>query len=87
MDMNPVVDGAYLESDLSDLAVNLKIASESIVFVIDGIRVELCGKDLKAFICRFNAAMESISDIEGLDDEQRSFMVFRKMLVSDGLLN
>lgn len=87
MDMNPSVDGAYLECDVADLLDKTEATDAATVLVVREARIELCGKDLEQFRARFKAALSSLgADAADMTSSQRAFAAFRRMVVADGLL-
>ncbi len=83
MEKKAEVDGKWLEVDANEVASRLEEIERSEILAIRLARLELGGTDKVAFAEKFTETLKRVSDeIDGMDDEQCSFYVLKKMLIS-----
>lgn len=83
MDKKPEVDGSWVETSLDKFHSEISKASSASVLILDGVRVELSGADLDAFLIKYGMISNEIGNrIEEMTPEQKSFYIFRRMLLS-----
>ena len=82
MEKKPKIDGKWVEVDAKELVSRKEEVESSEILVVNAMRVEFGGSDKEAFAKRVSELCEELSEeMEGMDDEQRSFYVIKKMLV------
>jgi hypothetical protein len=78
----PEIDGKWVEIDAVDLLKRKSEVEKSEILVITSSRIELGGSDKEAFEKKmFDMERELLDETEGMDDEQRSFYIMKKMLL------
>jgi hypothetical protein len=84
MQKKPEVDGAWLELQFTDLTKeNVELMKGAKCIVLNDIRIELSGEDVAKFIEKYiNIRQGSESEMTGMTEQQKSFYVTRKMLLS-----
>lgn len=82
MEKKPEIDGRWVDIEAEQMVSMIEEVEKSELLAIRSVRIELGADDKKRFVERFVALMEqSKEETEGMDDSQKSFYVFRKMLV------
>jgi len=82
MEKKPEVDGSWKEVDADSVIANVEALNAAQIIVIRDSRLELAGEDKVKFMDKFSHVMsESESEVEGMDESQKSYYVIRKMLV------
>jgi len=82
MEKKAEVDGKWAEIEAKDISVNADAIDKCEILVINCSRIEMGGADKEAFAEKFARIMEqTLPETEGMDDDQRSYYVFRKMLI------
>ena len=83
MEKKPEVDGSWIEVAATDILGRQEEIKNSQIAVVTAVRIEMCGDDKKKFDEKLAlAAKQHAGAIEGLDDEQKSFFLLRKMLLA-----
>ena len=83
MEKKPEVDGSWVECEASELIENIDAIEDSQILAVNATRMELGGEDKKQFVDKFKKiAEEFASEMEGMNDSQKSFYIVRKMVIS-----
>ena len=86
MERKVKVDGRFLECEAEDFLANVSEALESHVLALTAMRLEFAAEEKRDFVCKFTKLSEALeSEMEGMDEKQKSNYVFRHMLLKDGL--
>jgi hypothetical protein len=78
-------DGCYVEVNAKDVYVSFDRLLESEMCVVKTARFEFAGDDRDRFVDKLNGVvghLEASGALDGLDNEQRSFLVLKYMLMS-----
>lgn len=83
MEKKPEVDGSWVEVPATEIASRLEEIEKCQILVVTSARIEMCGDDKK----RFEQKLAELADehrelLEEMDEQQRSFWLLRKMLLS-----
>jgi hypothetical protein len=82
MEKKPVVDGKWVEIDANEISASSEEIGKCEILVINSARIDLGGPDKDAFAEKFaRVSNEFSTETDGMDDEQRSYYIFRKMLI------
>lgn len=83
MEKKPEVDGKWLEVETADIIAKAEDLSKCEIGVVKNGRLEMGAEDMSKFMSKFEKVSAACAgEMEGMDDSQKSFYVFRKMVLS-----
>lgn len=82
MEKKPEVDGRWVDIEADQMIARMEDVKACELLALRSIRIELGSDDRDRFVAKFSKMAEDCADeIDGMDDSQKSFYIFRKMLV------
>jgi len=82
MEKKPEVDGKWVDIEADELMSRMEDVENCDLLAIRSLRIELGSEDRDAFVAKLNKVTEeSETEMSGMSDDQKSFYLFRKMLV------